>query len=51
MSFRPKTDFAWKTLLHRLIQLNQFKPKIKILNKNVLELIKKWRIDLKKKTL
>ena len=32
----------------KLLELNKFKPKIKILIKHLLELIDKWRVDLKK---
>ena len=48
--FSSKNRFCLEDSAHRLIQLNQFKPKIKSEIKNLLELIKKWRIDLKKNT-
>ena len=43
--FSSKNRFCLDDSAHRLIQFNQFKPKIKLEIKNVLELIKKWRID------
>ena len=48
MHFLQNIKFVLKTLLEKLIELNQFKPKIKSEIKHLLELITKWRSDIKK---
>jgi len=46
--FSSKNKICLEDSAHKLLQLNQFKPKIKSVIKHLLELINKWRSDLKK---
>jgi len=46
--FSSKNKVCLEDSARRLIQLNQFKPKIKSTIKHLLELINKWRSDTKK---
>ena len=46
--FSSKNKICLEDSAHKLLELNKFKPKIKSVVKNLLELIKKWRSDLNK---
>tara|TARA_Y100001970_G_scaffold239675_1_gene301836 strand:+ start:5979 stop:8015 length:2037 start_codon:yes stop_codon:yes gene_type:complete len=46
--FSSKNKTCLEDAAHKLLQLNQFKPKIKSVIKHLLELINKWRADHKK---
>jgi len=46
--FSSKNKICLEDSACKLLQLNQFKPKIKSVIKHLLELINKWRSDLKK---
>ncbi len=46
--FSSKNKICLEDSARKLLQLNQFKPKIKSSIKHLLELISKWRSDLKK---
>jgi len=46
--FSSKNKVCLEDSARKLLQLNQFKPKIKSVIKHLLELINKWRSDLKK---
>ena len=48
-NFSSKNKICLEDSAHRLLQLNQLKPKIRSVIKHFLELISKWRSDLKKK--
>ena len=47
--FSSKNKICLEDSAHRLLQLNKLKPKIRSVIKHFLELISKWRSDLKKK--
>jgi len=47
--FSSKNKICLEDSAHKLLQLNQFKPKTRSVIKHFLELINKWRSDLKKK--
>ena len=47
--FSSKNKICLEDSAHKLLQLNQFKPKTRSVIKHFLELISKWRSDLKKK--
>ena len=47
--FSSKNKICLEDSAHKLLQLNQFKPKIRSVIKHLLGLIGKWRSDLKKK--
>ena len=47
--FSSKNKICLEDSAHKLLQLNQFKPKTRSVIKDFLELISKWRSDLKKK--
>ncbi len=47
--FSHKNKICLEDSSRKLLQLNQFKPKIKSVIKHLLEFISKWRSDLKKK--
>ena len=46
--FSSKNKICLEDSAYKLLELNQFKPKVKLVIKKLLELIKKWRSDLKK---
>ena len=46
--FSTKNKICLEDSARQLLQLNQFKPKTKIIFSNLLDLISKWRSDLKK---
>ena len=47
-NFSSKNKTCLEDSAQRLIILDKFKPKVKVVIKNLLELLKKWRLDLKK---
>jgi len=47
--FSSKNKICLEDSAHKLLQLNQFKPKTRSVIKHFLELVNKWRSDLKKK--
>jgi len=47
--FSSKNKICLEDSAHKLLQLNQFKPKTRSVIKYFLELVSKWRSDLKKK--
>ncbi len=46
--FSSKNKMCLEDSARKLLQLDSFKPKVKALIKNILDLINKWRLDLKK---
>ena len=46
--FSSKNKMCLEDSARKLLQLDSFKPKVKALIKNLLDLINKWRLDLKK---
>ncbi len=48
-NFSSKNRICLEDSAHKLLQLNEFKPKTRSVIKNFLDLINKWRSDLKKK--
>ena len=46
--FSSKNKICLEDAARKLIQLNQFKPKVKSIVKLILDLLDKWRLDLKK---
>ncbi len=48
-NFSSKNKICLEDSARKLLQLNQFKPKIRLMIKNFLDLINKWRSDQKKK--
>ena len=46
-NFSGKNKLCLEDSANKLLQLNQFKPKVKSVIKHFLELIKKWRLDIK----
>ena len=46
--FSSKNKICLEDSAYKLLELNKFKPKVKLVIKKLLELIKKWRSDLKK---
>jgi len=48
-NFSSKNKICLEDSAHKLLQLNQFKPKTRSVIKHFLELLGKWRSDLKKK--
>jgi len=47
--FSSKNKICLEDSAHKLLQLNQFKPKVRSVIKHLLDLIAKWRSSLKKK--
>ena len=46
--FSSKNKICLEDSAHRLLQLNKLKPKIKTVIKHILDLINKWRSDIKR---
>ncbi len=48
-NFSTKNKICLEDSAHKLLQSNQFKPKVRAVIKHLLEMINKWRTDLKTK--